>query len=160
MIHLDRNQINLVLVEFIFQIGRSRSFFRASASARHRSWFYLDPSRCDVQLELAAVSTRRQKNQQKPNRPTEDVWTWGRASVHAAHAAELTPTVCELPRLADMTDLNKNLIPAQWNQICGSCLTSVCRKPAVSWSSLQKSYFFTQIFIKYDLSAGAENPFK
>lgn len=96
MIHLDRNQINLVLVEFIFQIGRSRSFFSASASARHRSWFYPDPSRCDVQLELAAVSTRRQKNQQKPNRPTEDVRTWGRASVHAAHAAELTPTVREL----------------------------------------------------------------
>lgn len=156
MIHLDRNQINLFLVEFIFQIGRSRSFFRASASARHRS-FYPDPSRCDVQLELAAVSTRRQKNQQKPNKPTEDVWTWGRASVHAA---ELTPTVCELPRLSDTTDLNKNLIPAQWNQICGSCLTSVCRKPAVSWSSLQKSYFFTQIFIKYDLNVGAENPFK
>lgn len=77
-----------------------------------------------------------------------------------AHAAELTPTVRELPRLADTADLNKNLIPAQWNQICGSCLTSVCRKPAVSWSSLQKSYFFTQISIKYDLSAGAEIPFQ
>lgn len=117
MIHLDRNQINLVLVEFIFQIGRSRSFFSASASARHRSWFYPDPSRCDVQLELAAVSTRRQKNQQKPNRPTEDVRTWGRASVHAAHAAELTPLSSRLQCVSSHGSLIQPIWTKIWFQL-------------------------------------------
>lgn len=117
MIHLDRNQINLALVEFIFQIGRSRSFFSASASARHRSWFYPDPCRCDVQLELAAVSTRRQKNQRKPNRPTEDVWTWGRASVHAAHAAELTPLSSRLQCVSSHGSLIRPIWTKIWFQL-------------------------------------------